>query len=238
MSLVSLESVVAGYGGPPVLNEVDIAIEQKDIGVVVGPNGAGKSTALKAVFGLVEVMSGLVTFDGTDITHKATHDLVPMGLSFVPQNQNVFGALTVQENLEMGAFSRSDDISATLAFVYEVFPPLVDRKKQRAAELSGGLRQMVAIGRGLMSEPRLMLLDEPSAGLSPRYAGEILNRIIEVNGRGVAVLMVEQNARQALEIATKGFVLAGGRNLYTGTGRELIDNPEVARSFLGGRAPS
>lgn len=238
MSLVSLKSVVAGYGGPPVLNEVDIEIDQNDIGVVVGPNGAGKSTALKAIFGLVQITSGTVTFDGTDITNTATHKLVPMGLSFVPQTQNVFSALTVNENLEMGAFTRRDDFAKSLAFVYEVFPPLVDRKNQKAAELSGGLRQMVAIGRGLMSNPRLILLDEPSAGLSPRYALEILERIIEINGKGVGVLMVEQNARQALEIATKGFVLSSGRNLYTGTGKELIENPEVARSFLGGRSPT
>jgi len=238
MSLISLKSAVAGYGGPPVLNGIDIAIDQNDIGVVVGPNGAGKSTALKAIFGLIRVSAGSVSFDGTDITNRPAHELVAMGLSFVPQNQNVFGSLTVHENLEMGAFSRTDDFSESIASVYEIFPPLIERKRQKTTELSGGLRQMVAIGRGLMSKPRLILLDEPSAGLSPRYTAEILERIIEISANGVAVLMVEQNARQALEIATKGFVLANGKNLFTGTGRELIEDPEVARSFLGGWNPT
>lgn len=238
MSLLSLESAVAGYGGPPVLNGVDIAIDQGDIGVVVGPNGAGKSTALKAIFGLIQVSAGAVQFDGTEITNSPAHELVPMGLSFVPQTRNVFGALTVQENLEMGAFTRTDDFNDSVGSVYEIFPPLADRRRQKATELSGGLRQMVAIGRGLMSKPRLILLDEPSAGLSPRYTAEILERIIQISQNGVAVLMVEQNARQALEIASKGFVLANGRNLFTGTGRELIENPDVARSFLGGWNPT
>jgi len=238
MSHLILESAIAGYGGPPVLNGVDIAIDHNDIGVIVGPNGAGKSTALKAIFGLIHVSAGTVTFDGKDITNLPAHELVLMGLSFVPQTRNVFDSLTVHENLEMGAFTRTDDFSDSIASVYEIFPPLADRRRQKAVELSGGLRQMVAIGRGLMSNPRLILLDEPSAGLSPRYAAEILERVIEISGNGVAVLMVEQNARRALEIATKGFVLANGRNLFTGTGRELIDNPDVARSFLGGWNPS
>lgn len=220
------------------MNGVDIAIDQGDIGVVVGPNGAGKSTALKAIFGLIQVSAGAVQFDGTEITNSPAHELVPMGLSFVPQTRNVFGALTVQENLEMGAFTRTDDFNDSVGSVYEIFPPLADRRRQKATELSGGLRQMVAIGRGLMSKPRLILLDEPSAGLSPRYTAEILERIIQISQNGVAVLMVEQNARQALEIASKGFVLANGRNLFTGTGRELIENPDVARSFLGGWNPT
>lgn len=238
MSLVALRSVVAGYGGAPILHGVDIAIDQSDIGVIIGPNGAGKSTALKAIFGLVKVTDGSIVFDGADITNYRSDRLVPMGLSYVPQVRNVFTSLTVHENLEMGAFTRRDDISPSLAAVYEMFPPLAERRRQKAAELSGGLRQMVAMGRALMSKPRLLLLDEPSAGLSPRYAAEILERIGEINRSGVGVLMVEQNARQALAIATKGFVLAGGSNLFTGTGRELLDDPDVARSFLGGAVPA
>ena len=234
MSLVELHSVVAGYGGAPILHGVDIAIDQSDIGVIIGPNGAGKSTALKAIFGLVTVSDGSIHFGDADITNYRPDRLVPMGLSYVPQVKNVFTSLTVHENLEMGAFTRQDDIAASLGAIYEMFPPLTERRRQKAAELSGGLRQMVAMGRGLMSKPRLLLLDEPSAGLSPRYAAEILERIVEINRSGVGVLMVEQNARQALGIATKGFVLAAGRNLFTGTGRELLDDPEVAKSFLGG----
>ena len=234
MSLINLRSIVAGYGGPPILNGVGLAIDQNDIGVIIGPNGAGKSTALKAIFGLVKVTDGSITLDGTEITNARPDRLVPLGLSYVPQVRNVFTSLTVHENLEMGAYSRRDDLASSLDAVYDMFPPLTERKRHKAGELSGGLRQMVAIGRGLMSNPRLLLLDEPSAGLSPRYAAEILERTVEINRSGVGVLMVEQNARQALEVATKGFVLASGKNLFTGTGRDLLDNPDVAKSFLGG----
>jgi branched-chain amino acid transport system ATP-binding protein len=184
------------------------------------------------------VSGGSISFDGADVTNGQPDTLVSRGLSYVPQVSNIFASLTVHENLEMGAFSRREDISASLEAVYEMFPPLAERKRQRTAELSGGLRQMVAIGRGLMSNPRLLLLDEPSAGLSPRYAAEILDRIVEINRGGVGVLMVEQNARQALAIATRGFVLVAGRTVFTGTGRELLDNPDVARSFLGGPVPA
>ena len=234
MALIEVRNVVAGYGGAPILNGVNIAIEQSDIGVIVGPNGAGKSTTLKAIFGLLKVSSGEVLFEGEDITNSLPDRLVPRGLSFVPQEKNVFTSLSVEENLEMGAFIRRDDISGTLAEIYAMFPVLAEKRRQPAGELSGGQRQMVAMGRALMSKPRLLMLDEPSAGLSPRYVLEIFEHIVTVNKAGVGILMVEQNARQALAFASRGFVLAQGQNRYTGTGPELIADPEVAKSFLGG----
>jgi len=234
MALIELTNLVGGYGGAPILNGVNIAIEQSDIGVIVGPNGAGKSTTLKAIFGLLRVTSGSVVFDGQDITNALPDKLVPRGLSFVPQEKNVFTSMSVEENLEMGAFTRSDDFSQTLNWVYDMFPPLLEKRHQKAGELSGGQRQMVAMGRALMSKPRLLMLDEPSAGLSPRYVLEIFEQIVKVNKSGVGILMVEQNARQALAFASKGFVLAGGQNRFTGTGADLIADPEVAKSFLGG----
>jgi branched-chain amino acid transport system ATP-binding protein len=236
VSLIEIKDVVGGYGGAPILNGVNIAIDQADIGVIVGPNGAGKSTTLKAIFGLLKVDSGSISFDGDEITNSLPDRLVPKGLSFVPQEKNVFTSMSVEENLEMGAFTRKDDFSETLNWVYEMFPPLLEKRHQKAGELSGGQRQMVAMGRALMSQPRLLMLDEPSAGLSPRYVLEIFEQIVKVNKAGVAILMVEQNARQALALASKGFVLANGQNRFTGTGAELIADPDVARSFLGGEA--
>jgi branched-chain amino acid transport system ATP-binding protein len=236
MSLIAIENVVAGYGGAPILSGVDIAIEQSDIGVIVGPNGAGKSTTLKAIFGLLKVTSGSIRFAGDEVTNSLPDRLVPMGLSYVPQEKNVFTSLTVEENLEMGAFTRKDDFSDTIDWVYGMFPVLREKRRQPAGELSGGQRQMVAMGRALMSQPRLLMLDEPSAGLSPRYVLEIFEQIVKVNKAGVGILMVEQNARQALALASKGFVLANGQNRFTGTGAELLADPEVARSFLGGEA--
>jgi branched-chain amino acid transport system ATP-binding protein len=236
MSLIAIENVVAGYGGAPILSGVDIAIEQSDIGVIVGPNGAGKSTTLKAIFGLLKVTSGSIRFAGDEVTNSLPDRLVPLGLSYVPQEKNVFTSLTVEENLEMGAFTRKDDFSDTIDWVYGMFPVLREKRRQPAGELSGGQRQMVAMGRALMSQPRLLMLDEPSAGLSPRYVLEIFEQIVKVNKAGVGILMVEQNARQALALASKGFVLANGQNRFTGTGAELLADPEVARSFLGGEA--
>ncbi len=234
MALIELKHVVGGYGGAPILNGVNMAIEQSDIGVIVGPNGAGKSTTLKAIFGLLKVTGGAIEFDGEDIANSLPDKLVPKGLSFVPQEKNVFTSMSVEENLEMGAFIRKDDFSGTMAWVYEMFPVLAEKRRQPAGELSGGQRQMVAMGRALMSKPRLLMLDEPSAGLSPRYVIEIFETIVRVNKEGVGILMVEQNARQALAFASKGFVLAQGQNRFTGTGPELIADPEVAKSFLGG----
>ena len=234
MPLIELTKVVGGYGGAPILNGVNIAIEQSDIGVIVGPNGAGKSTTLKAIFGLLKVTSGSIVFNGETIENSLPDRLVPKGLSFVPQEKNVFTSLSVAENLEMGAFVRRDDFRSTMEWVYEMFPVLREKRRQPAGELSGGQRQMVAMGRALMSQPKLLLLDEPSAGLSPRYVLEIFQTIMRINREGVGILMVEQNARQALGFASRGFVLAQGQNRFTGTGAELIADPEVAKSFLGG----
>jgi len=234
MPLIELKNVVGGYGGAPILNGVNIAMEPSDIGVIVGPNGAGKSTSLKAIFGLLKVTGGSVVFNGAEIQNSLPDRLVPMGLSFVPQEKNVFTSMTCEENLEMGAFTRRDDFRDTLAWVYDMFPPVKEKRHQKAGELSGGQRQMVAMGRALMSKPKLLLLDEPSAGLSPRYVIEIFETVVRVNKEGVGILMVEQNARQALAFASKGFVLANGQNRFTGTGAELIADPEVAKSFLGG----
>ncbi|ODT80060.1 MAG: ABC transporter ATP-binding protein [Pelagibacterium sp. SCN 64-44] len=234
MALIELKHVVGGYGGAPILNGVDLAIEKSDIGVIVGPNGAGKSTTLKAIFGLLKVTGGTIEFGGENIGNSLPDRLVPKGLSFVPQEKNVFTSLTVEENLEMGAFTRTDDYAETMTWVYEMFPVLAEKRRQPAGELSGGQRQMVAMGRALMSKPSLLMLDEPSAGLSPRYVIEIFETIQRVNEEGVGILMVEQNARQALAFASRGFVLAQGQNRFTGTGPELIADPEVAKSFLGG----
>ncbi|MCV3241177.1 ABC transporter ATP-binding protein [Mesorhizobium sp. ZC-5] len=234
MSLLDMTDIHGGYGGANILNGVDIAIDANQIGVIVGPNGAGKSTTLKALFGMLRVSQGNVAFNGQDITNFAPEKLVREGLSFVPQEFNVFPTMSVQENLEMGAYIRRDDFRPLIDQVYGFFPPLKDKRKQPAGELSGGQRQMVAIGRALMTEPKLLLLDEPTAGLSPLYMDEIFDRIIAINNSGVGILMVEQNARQALAIAHRGFVLATGKNRFTGTGAELLADPEVAKSFLGG----
>ncbi len=236
MSLIALDRLVGGYGGVPILNGVDIAIEASDIGVIVGPNGAGKSTTLKAIFGLLKVSAGAIRFGGADITNARPDALVPMGLGYVPQEKNVFPSLTVQENLEMGAFVRTDGFGDTLASVYGMFPPLKEKRRQKAGELSGGQRQMVAIGRALMSAPKLLLLDEPTAGLSPAYLERIFDLLLDIRKTGVTILMVEQNAKQALRIADRGHVLVGGRNFVSGTGQELLSNENVRRSFLGGVA--
>lgn len=234
MSLIEVENLHAGYGGAPILHGINLAIEASDIAVIVGPNGAGKSTILKATFGLVSASEGAIRFDGRDITNLEPDRLVPLGLGFVPQEFNVFTSMTVQENLEMGGYIRRDDYSDTMNAIYKMFPDLRERRRQKAGELSGGQRQMVAMGRALMSQPKLLLLDEPSAGLSPLYMNEVFEHVQTVNAAGVGILMVEQNARQALGFATKGFVIANGQNRFTGTGRELLDDPEVAKSFLGG----
>ncbi|WP_062222442.1 ABC transporter ATP-binding protein [Aureimonas sp. D3] len=234
MSLLSVRGVVAGYGAATILNGVDISLEAGEIGVIVGPNGAGKSTTLKAIFGLLRVSSGSITFDGQDITNRPTESLSALRMAFVPQEHNVFRTLSVHENLEMGAYVRKDDVSALLDRVYEIFPPLKAKQNQPAGELSGGQRQMVAVGRALMIDPKLILLDEPTAGLSPLFMSEIFDRILAINATGVTVAMVEQNAKQALGIAHKGFVLAGGRNRFTDSGAALLADPDVAKSFLGG----
>ncbi len=234
MALIECKNIHAGYGGMNILNGVNMSIESSEIGVIVGPNGAGKSTTLKAIFGLLNVSEGSIELRGDNITNLSPDKLVHKGMGFVPQEHNVFVSMTVEENLEMGAFIRRDDFSYMLERVYSFFPDLKDKRRQPAGELSGGQRQMVAMGRALMVEPSLLLLDEPTAGLSPMYMNEIFERVIAVNESGVGVLMVEQNAKQALRIAHKGFVLAAGKNRFTDTGQNLLNDPEVAKSFLGG----
>jgi branched-chain amino acid transport system ATP-binding protein len=232
--LLSATGVHAGYGAMNILNGVDVEVPAGRIGAIVGPNGAGKSTTLKAIFGLLRVSEGTVRFEGDDITNATPEALVRRGLSFVPQERNVFETLSVEENLEMGAFVRRDAFGHLIEHVYELFPPLRDKRRQPAGELSGGQRQMVAMGRALMVEPRLLLLDEPTAGLSPMFMSQIFDRILAINAAGVGVLMVEQNAKQALKIAHVGFVLASGRNSFTDSGERLLADPQVRRSFLGG----
>jgi len=234
MSLLAAEGLVGGYGGNDILQGVDLKVGAQEIAVIVGPNGAGKSTAMKAIFGLIKLRQGRVTLDDQDITNEAPDRLVRRGMAYVPQERNVFRNLTVQENLEMGAYVRHDGIAGALDRVYALFPPLREKRRQPTGELSGGQRQMVAIGRALMIEPRLLLLDEPTAGLSPRYMDEILERVVAINREGVGILMVEQNARQALAVAHTGYVLATGRNRFIDSGQALLANREVALSFLGG----
>ncbi|PMR69111.1 ABC transporter ATP-binding protein [Halomonas heilongjiangensis] len=234
MPLLEARDVYGGYGGMNILNGVNLAIEADEIGVIVGPNGAGKSTMLKAVFGLLAVSQGEILLRGEPIHNLPANKLVQKGMGFIPQEHNVFPSLTVQENLEMGAYLKPENVKRMLEEVYAFFPPLRDKRHQSAGELSGGQRQMVAMGRALMAEPSLLLLDEPTAGLSPLYMNEIFERVKEINAAGVGILMVEQNAKQALAIADKGFVLAAGQNRFTDTGAALLADPEVARSFLGG----
>lgn len=223
-----------GYGGTDILNGVELAANAGELAVVVGPNGAGKSTALKALFGLVHLRAGSVLFEGQDITRMPPERRVGIGMAFVPQERNVFPSLSVRENLEMGGYTLTTGIAERIEHVFELFPDLRAKAHQPAGQLSGGQRQMVAMGRAMMTSPRLLLLDEPTAGLSPKVMGLIFDRIKAVGAAGVAVLMVEQNARQALAIADVGYVLATGRNRFTGAGPELLATPDVARSFLGG----
>ena len=234
MSFLVGEDLTGGYGGPDILQGCAIAAERGEITVVVGPNGAGKSTAMRALFGMLKLRSGAVRLDSEDITALAPQARAHKGMGFVPQTDNVFRSMSVQENLEMGAFVRDDDISDTLKEVYGLFPALREKRRQAAGELSGGQRQQVAIGRALMNRPRVLMLDEPSAGVSPIVTHELFERIVDIARSDVAVLIVEQNARQALELADKGYVLVQGRNRFIGTGEMLLANPEVRKSFLGG----
>ena len=230
------QNMTGGYskGGPDILHNCTISVDRGEIAVIVGPNGAGKSTAMKAVFGMLDLREGSVTLDGEGITSLSPQDRVVKGMGFVPQTSNIFPSLTVEENLEMGAFIRTDDFSDTMAQIYDLFPILKDKRSQAAGELSGGQRQQVAVGRALMTKPKLLMLDEPTAGVSPIVMDELFDRIIDVARTGIPILMVEQNARQALEIADKGYVLVQGANAHTGSGKELLANPEVRQSFLGG----
>ncbi|MEM0976289.1 MAG: ABC transporter ATP-binding protein [Pseudomonadota bacterium] len=229
------DSMTGGYGtGADILHECTIAADKGEIAVIVGPNGAGKSTAMKAIFGMLNVRQGAVRLDGEDITTLSPQARVAKGMAFVPQTNNVFPTMSVEDNLEMGAFLRDDDIDETMEQVYGLFPVLKEKRRQNAGELSGGQRQQVAVGRALMTQPKLLMLDEPTAGVSPIVMDELFDRIIEVARTGISILMVEQNARQALNIADKGYVLVQGRNRYTDTGEALLADPDVRKSFLGG----
>ncbi|MDO8881539.1 MAG: ABC transporter ATP-binding protein [Pseudotabrizicola sp.] len=228
------EAMTGGYGGADILHSCTIAVDPGQIAVIVGPNGAGKSTAMKAVFGMLKLRGGSVRLKGEDITQLSPQARVAKGMAFVPQTSNIFTSMTVEENLEMGAFLRRDDIKGTMEQVYHLFPILKDKRHQAAGELSGGQRQQVAVGRALMTQPSVLMLDEPTAGVSPIVMDELFDRIIEVARTGISILMVEQNARQALDIADKGYVLVQGANRFTDTGQALLADPDVRKSFLGG----
>ena len=232
--LLVARNLIAGYvPGVDILNGCELELEQGELVGIIGPNGAGKSTLLKAMFGLVPVREGSVELRGEDITTAKAHRLVGLGVGYVPQNNNVFPSLSVQENLEMGVYQRPRDFQARFEEVCTLFPLLGDRRKQRAGSLSGGERQMVAMGRALMMRPSVLLLDEPSAGLSPAYQDEVFIRCRQINETGVSIVMVEQNARRCLQICHRGFVLDQGRNAYSGTGEELMNDPKVIELYLG-----
>ncbi len=234
MSFLVGKNLVGGYGGADILKGCSVDVNEGEIAVIVGPNGAGKSTAMKALLGMLQLKQGKVRFRGKDISGLSPQDRIAEGIAFVPQTNNVFTSMTVRENLEMGAFLRDDDIDSTIEQIYDLFPILRDKRRQLAGELSGGQRQQVAVGRALMSRPAVLMLDEPTAGVSPIVMDELFDRILEIRQTGVAILMVEQNARQALNIADRGFVLVVGENRHTDSGQALLADPEVRRSFLGG----
>jgi len=228
------ENLTGGYGGADILKGCTIGVERGEIAVIVGPNGAGKSTAMKAMLGMLDLREGRTVLDDKDITALTPQDRIAEGIGFVPQTSNVFTGMSVEENLEMGAFLRTDDFSGTMNEIFDLFPILKEKRNQPAGELSGGQRQQVAVGRALMTKPSVLMLDEPTAGVSPIVMDELFDRILEIRETGVAILMVEQNARQALNIADRGYVLVTGENRFTDTGEALLADPEVRKSFLGG----
>lgn len=234
MSVLSGTNMTGGYGGPPILHNCTITAEAKEITVIVGPNGAGKSTAMKALLGMLNLAEGQVQLRGEDITSLSPQARVAKGIGFVPQTHNIFTGMSVQENLEMGAFLRKDDINPVMEQIFSLFPIIREKRNQLAGELSGGQRQQVAVARAMMNEPSVLLLDEPTAGVSPMVMDELFDRILEIRQTGMAILMVEQNARQALEIADKGYVLVSGENRFTDSGAALLADADVRRSFLGG----
>jgi branched-chain amino acid transport system ATP-binding protein len=233
--VLELDGVSGGYGETEILHDIDLHVDQGEIVVIVGPNGAGKSTAMKAVFGLLNITKGAVRLGGEEITGTPPQQVVRKGVAYVPQSANVFVSLTVEDNLEMGAYVSAKDPAPRIEEIYGMFPPLREKRRQPAGSLSGGQRQMVAMGKALMLHPKILLLDEPTAGLSPKYRGEIFQIVRDINAAGSTILMVEQNAKQALLIADRGYVLVDGENRYTGTGQELVHDEEVARMFLGAR---
>ena len=235
MAFFEGKQMTGGYGnGPDIITSCSVNVNRGEIVAILGPNGAGKSTAMKAMLGLLNLKSGTVSIDGKDISKLTPQDRVKEGISFVPQTKNVFTGLSVRENLEMGAFLRNESLDKIVQEIYELFPVLKEKKSQIVGELSGGQRQQVALGRALMTKPSVLMLDEPTAGVSPIVMDELFDHILKVKKTNVAILMVEQNAKQALSIANRGYVLVTGENKFSGTGKELLNDPEVRRSFLGG----
>lgn len=234
MPLLEAKDVVSGYGKVEILHEVSVHVNEEEMVSIIGPNGSGKSTLMKTIFGLLNAWDGEVNFEGRDITEVKPNEIVRKGLCYVPQEGNIFPTLTVEENLDMGAFIRTDDYSEELQNVYELFPALTEKKDQQVGNLSGGQQQMVAMGSALMLDPSVLLLDEPTAGLAPNLAQMILEKIKDINDTGVAILIVEQNAREALKLSNRGYVLAMGENKFTGNSDDLLDNEEVGKLYLGG----
>ncbi len=231
---LSCTGMTGGYGGEDIIKNCNIEVDKGKISVIVGPNGAGKSTAMKAMLGMIALKSGSIILNGENISDYSPQKRVAAGIAFVPQSMNIFSELTVEENLEMGAFLRSDDIQETINEIYELFPAMREKRNQLAGELSGGQRQQVAVSRALMTKPEVLMLDEPTAGVSPIVMDEIFDRILQIKNNGVAIVIVEQNAKQALNIADFGYVLVGGENKYEGHGQELLNDQDVRKSFLGG----
>jgi ABC-type branched-subunit amino acid transport system ATPase component len=231
--MLEASEVVSGYGEVEILHGVTLRVDRGEIVAIIGPNGAGKSTLMKAIFGLLKLKSGRVHLDGEDVTGTHPERIVRKGMCYVPQSENVFPSLSIQENLEMGAFTRTDGYRQRLDEIYGLFPDLAQRPQQRAGKLSGGQRQMLALARALMLDPKLLLLDEPTASLSPKMVGDIFDKIHHINQTGVAILIVEQNAKEALSVGHRGYVLAMGHNRLEGTGQELLASEEVGRLYLG-----
>ena len=234
MNLFEGNNMTAGYGGADIIKHCNLNVRQSEIVVVIGPNGAGKSTAMKAMLGMLKLKTGSVKFNDNEISKMLPQNRVNLGIAFVPQTKNVFTGMTVEENLEMGAYLRKDNIYQTLEQIYDLFPVLKEKRNQNVGDLSGGQRQQVAFGRALMTQPKILMLDEPTAGVSPKVMDDLFSRIIQVGKTGVGILMVEQNAKQALAIADRGYVMVNGENRMEGSGKDLLNNPNVRKSFLGG----